>query len=385
MFKKGNITTINKNNDISYVAPLSYRHLRICGWFMMALMQLSIVFAFFTVDIGSSDALNQSNGFYIASEAIGFVAQLAVPFFLLANFALILSSQENIKKLVITHAALAIGVIIAFIVAYDRYIITIATKALSFMFAPEEVKYITDLFVMTYFTKYLSLNVFIDLLMCSLLYFFLIYKPKKIKKEHVIYFRLLVIIPIAYEVASAIIKGLSLGGLSLGANLFDLPIEVVPLLTNKPFVTFLAFLAIVIYLKYQENVYIKLGGKEENYNEFLETNAHTLQFNIVLGIIFAAAGLLDLIVTIILTFSFAQAYDIPLNSIDSFQQVLDFVQPWGFGKGIALLFFSPITLLFNYRKKYSDATQKVDLFIPLIGIAIVLLVFIEGFYQFLIR
>ena len=221
--------------------------------------------------------------------------------------------------------------------------------------------------------------------MCSLLYFFLIYKPKKIKKEHVIFFRLLVIFPIAYEIGSAVIKGLSLGGLAIGANLFDLPIEVVPLLTNKPFVTFLAFLAIVIYLKYQEKVYIKLGGKEENYNEFLETNAHTLQFNIVLGIIFAAAGILDLIVTVILTFSFAQAYDVNLDSIESFSQILDFVQPWGFGKGISLLFFSPITLLFNYRKKYSDATQKVDMLIPLIGIAIVLIVFIEGFYQFLIR
>ncbi len=379
MFKKGNITSINKGNDISYVAPLSYRHLRIFGWLMMILMQISIVLATFS----SLNALDEatidfSNNLHIASDIIGYIAQLAVPFFLLANFALIISSQENIKKLVIFHASMAILIYLGFILLYDRYFLALATKLLSPLFGLDGVKLFVDAFIRLYFTNYLTLNVFVDLLMCSLLYFFLIYKPKKIKPEKIIYFRLLVIFPILFEVSSAVIKGLS-----LGADLFLLPIELIPLLTNKPIVTFLAFLAIVIYLKYQEKIYLKMGGKEEEYAEFLTTNAHNFQFDIILGIIFAIAGIVDLIVTIILLLTFSEVSDIDIVSFHTFKEVLKFVQPWGFGKGISLLFFSPITLLLNYRKKYSVSSKNIDIIIPLIGIVLMILTFLEGFYQFI--
>lgn len=377
MFKKGDITSISKSNDIRYVAPLSYRHLRIFGWLMMLLMQISIVLALFSsINAKSEATIEFSQSLLTASDITGYIGQLAVPFFLLANFALIISSQENIKKLVIFHASMAVLIYVCFILLYDRYFMALATKLLSPLFGIEGVKIFMDVFIRIYFTRYLTLNVFVDLLMCSLLYFFLIYKPKKIKKNKLIFFRLLVIFPILFEAGSAVIKGLS-----LGANLFLLPIELIPLLTNKPIVTFLAFLAIVIYLKYQEKIYRKLGGQYEEYQEFLTTNAHNLQFDIVLGIIFAVAGILDLIVTIILLFTFSEVNDIDITNLHTFKQVLNFVQPWGFGKGISLLFFSPITLLLNYRKKYSNKTRNIDMLIPLIGMALFVLVFLEGFYQ----
>ena len=373
--KKTDLNTII-NNDIKYVGPLSYRHLRIIGWIMMVLLQLSLVFAFVSSKFNSYEMVEMSSAFSTLSDNTAFFGQLAIPLFLLANFALILTSQENIKKLVIFHFSMAIVVYVLFILLYDRYFIGFASFLLKGLFEKESVKILADIFVRIYFTRYLTINVFVDLLMCSLLYFFLIYKPKHIKRKHLIYFRLLIIIPIAYEIASAIIKGLS-----LGAYLFELPIEVIPLLTSKPIVTFLAFLAIVLYLKNQERIFIKMGGQVDQYHSFLKTNRHSFQLSIITSIIFAIAGLIDLIVTIILLFVIGEINNIDINSLHAFRQVLKLVQPWGFAKGISLLFFSPVVLLFNYQKRYSLKSKNVDLLIPLGGIALMVFTLLEGFYQ----
>ena len=377
MFKKNIINNINSKNDISYKAPLSYRHYRIIGWITLALMVASI----FLASIGNiNEILETGNTFNysLISDIFGYIGQLAIPFFLLANFALILTSQENIKKLVIFHASLALLIYLTFILLYERYYVGIITHIFS-SYTIEEAKLIADSFIRHYFTKYLSINVFMDLLMCSLLYLFFIYKPKKIKKEKLIYYRLLVLIPILYELASWLIKGLS-----LGASLFTLPIEIIPLLTNKPIVTFFAFFAILFFVKYQKNVYLKLGGEENNYKEFIKSNAHTFQIGTLIGIIFAIAGTIDLIITIVLFFTLSKGNNISLNSISSFKKILAIVQPWGFGKGISLLFVSPLSLLFNYQKKYSDKSKNIDIIIPLAGVALITLIIIEGVYQIIV-
>lgn len=211
--------------------------------------------------------------------------------------------------------------------------------------------------------------------MCSLLYLFLVYKPKKIKQKHIIYYRLLVILPILYEIGCMVIKGLS-----IGQNLFILPMELIPFLTNKPFVTFLAFIAIILYLKNQHRIYLKLGGSEQNYKEYLKTNKHSFQIGVVMAICFASAGILDFIITLILTASMGGLE----ASSEELTNILATIQAWGFGKGLVLLFASPLLLLFNYQKKYSIKTKNVDMVIPISGLILCALAIIEGFYQLMI-
>ena len=376
MLKKSKITDINLNNDIKYNGPLSYRHFRILGWLMIVFAELSFVYGitskYFSTMIGDELAHN----YQILSDAFGFFGQLAIPFFLLANFALILSSQENIKQLVLTHVLGAVGIYLAFLLFYDRYFIGF----ISILFGSssyENTKLLVDLIMTTFFTGYLSLNVFIDLLMCSLLYLFLIYKPKNITKKGLIFYRLLVLIPIFYEIASLLIKGLS-----NGLHLFTIPIEVLPLLTNKSILTFFAFLIIVLYFKNKERVYKKLGGTHEQYKEYLQTKKHSFQLSIVIAIIFAAAGLLDLLITIIVPIIILIVDAVSgTNQIANSNQLINIIKPWGLGKAISLLFISPVVLLFNYKKKYSQKTKNVDIFIPIAGIALAILAFIEGIYQ----
>ena len=376
MFKKTLLNNINSRNDIKYNPPLSYRHIRIFGWLMMALLTLSIVFSSLGGLYELDETLVSPINFVLAGDITGYFGQLAIPFFLLANFALILSSRENVKKLVIFHASMALLIIALYLLCYDRYIVGLANYVFS-LFGIENGKVLIDMFMLSHFTRYLSLNVFIDLLMCSLLYLFLVYKPKNISEKSLRYYRLLTVLPILYELASVIIKGLS-----LGAGLFQLPMEVLPFLTNKPVVTFLSFIAIIFYLKYQKKIYLKLGGNKEGYEEYLQTNAHSFRVGVVMALSFAIAGILDLIVTSIMMACFSSNFN-ALESFASFKEVMNMVQPWGFGKGISLMAVAPLALLFNYRKTYDIKTKNYDLVIPVVGVVVCLLILLEGGYQIL--
>ncbi len=373
MFKKTLLSNINSNNDIKYKAPLSYRHLRIFGWLMMALMMLSTIFLTLgSIASLSSDKTHPMN-YVLAGDITGYFGQLAIPFFLLANFALIISSQENIKKLVLTHASLALLVIALYLLCYERYFV----GAANYLLGPNNGKAAVDSFLMNHFTRYLSLNVFVDLLMCSLMYLFLVYKPKKIKEKKLVYYRLLVIIPILYELCSMLVKGLS-----VGLGLFVLPLEVLPFLTNKPIVTFLSFIVIILYLKYQKKIYVKLGGEPKQFQDYLSTNAHSFQVGVVLAITFAVSGFVDLIITSIMMAILSPDVN-AFESFATFKKVLNVVQPWGFGKGISLLVVSPVALLFNYRKKYDTKTKSWDFIIPSAGVLVCFLILLEGAYQIL--
>ena len=83
--KKTDLNTII-NNDIKYVGPLSYRHLRIIGWIMMVLLQLSLVFAFVSSKFNSYEMVEMASTFSTLSDNTAFFGQLAIPLFLLANF-----------------------------------------------------------------------------------------------------------------------------------------------------------------------------------------------------------------------------------------------------------------------------------------------------------
>ncbi len=343
---------------------------------MLICVQLSLVFASIVSICAHGNPISPSDPLKVSSDVLAFFGQLAIPFFLVANIALILSSQERIGRLIATHASLAVVIYAAYILGYDRYVIAFANRVLS-IFSITDSKPLVDFFVQTYFTRYFSLNIFIDLLMCSSLYFFLIYKPRHVKKEHLIYFRSLVALPILYEFASMVVKGLS-----LGLGLFAIPVEVLPLLTSKSIVTFLAFLAIVIYLKYKESIYVKLGGTPERYRSFLSTKAHVFQVSMAIAIIFAAAGAIDLVisalVSLFMAIGDAQDYS---SLLPLWHSSFGMIQSWGLGKGASLLVISPLVLLFNYKKKYSVSSKNVDYIIPFTGLAACLIVLLEGAYQ----
>lgn len=72
------------------------------------------------------------------------------------------------------------------------------------------------------------------------------YTPKNIKKENIIYFRLLALLPILYEIASILIKYF------VATGAMNIPFFCFFLLTSKPPMMFVAFVVLVLVLKIKE-------------------------------------------------------------------------------------------------------------------------------------
>lgn len=372
------IHIVNKDNDIKYRGFLSYRYMRIIGWVAMVVAQIAVILGIMARRWPSTHNLILLQN---ASDTLSIIGQLAIPLFLVANFALIFSARNNIKKLVLTHLFLAVIIYAIYLLVYYRYILDVVT------YASPQSRSIVDEVLTILLQNYLTFNVFIDLFMCSSLYFFMVYRPTKffVGKKLTI-FRCFTILPILYEIACIILKGLSVGQGAIGMQVIVLPVAILPIMTSKPIVTFLAFLTILIFMKYRQTLYLKRGGTLEQYEDFVQTNTNSFHFSVLVAIIFAVAALLDYAVSSILykvyESQFAQyLIDNPAKAYKAYQS---WIKGWGLGKGFALIFASPLMLLFSYTKQHSDNSKKFDILIPLIGIAFCVLVYLEGFRDIII-
>ena len=48
-----------------------------------------------------------------------------------------------------------------------------------------------------------------------------------------------------------------------------------------------------------------------------------------------------------------------------------------------MVFAIPFILLYSYQRKHKDA--RVDIAIPILGIALIVVVYVEGIYQFIVN
>lgn len=361
---------INKDNDIRYRGPLSYRHLRIIGWIAFALSQIGIGFRIATIaDPNLAASLVGWMSFF------GLFTNLMMPLFLIANFAIILNAKDGYRKLIIQYSFLTVLFYGVFIYIHQHYLVGLMMSfgKIDRGSANEAVNLIISL---ASGNGFMTFNVFIDLLLCTLLSFFLLYTPKEhFKGKYKIIFRLFALLPIFYEITSIVLKMCA----SI-INTFTIPVYVYPLLTTKPPVTFLVFIALVLFIKFREKIFIKRGGTRAQYKEFLKTNTNSLHFSIFSSIAFAIGFVLDFI--LLIAFAIAITPFMAGETIDS-QVLLAFreVGSWGFGQSIIFIILIPIIMLFSYTRVHENGL--IDTFIPLGGIGLTIFVYIESAYWLL--
>ena len=357
-------------NDIKYKAPLSYRYARLIAWICIALVQVATLMGF-EIYLCQSDSPNMAATLKAWSDVLSVIGSGAVPLFLLANFALILQSRESVVKTVLMHLACAIGIALAFILVYRRYLY----GYLSFLFA-DSAPGLIDGMVKTILSSHLNFNIFIDLLICSSSYFFMVYHPRKVfTGKKLIIFRLFTLIPALYEIACCIIMGLS-----NGLGLFTIPVILSPFFTTKPFMTYLAFFFIILYAKHRKKHFLSLGKSEEDYKRFLKTNANSFSVSLFITGVFLIVGLLDLVCSIggcFIGASIVNDETLTASEVMS-QQIAPLLNSWGIGKNIDLLIGAPIVLLFSYTKKHKAESKNIDIILPIAGIILCVLVYLEG-------
>jgi len=367
------------DRDIKYRGPLSYRYLRLIGWMAMAMTLIAMVM---NAAVGMQAIFpEQAEKFAKLATASGILSMfssLPLPLFLIANFTVILQSKNNYKKLLLTYLKIILIIYVGFIVVYYHYIVVVLMRVggMSFLEARE-----TSIAIFTILGKQsgLVVNVFIDLFSCCLILFFIDYKPKKhFQGKKIALFRLMVLLPILYEIASAILMGL----LSLNAVSYDfmfyLPPEILPLLGKKPIGMIAGFVIICIYIRMREKIYLKRGGTEEGYALYVETRRNSFRFSLMMSTTFFVIAIIDFFVVLI---PISAMLPPDLSEGDQIQFVaawISVLEGFTLGKSVCLLLVIPFVMLFSYTKRH--ANPKLDKLIPLIGVGLVIFATIETLF-----
>ncbi len=356
---------VDSGRDIKFRGPLSYRHLRILAWIALAASQVA-VFTSLAIKFDPSMEGELST----LTSAFSIIGVLVVPLFLIANFSRILNVDGGYKSLLLSFGGLSAAFVVGFVFVYRHYVIGLLT-AISDAETAEKLGAV--IIRLAGGGKFFAFNLFIDLFLCTLLNFFLNYTPKKsFRGKKLMIFRLFGLFPIAYEVASMILK------IAASVDAITLPVYAFPFLTVKPPMTIVLFIALSVFIKLRERLFLKRGKTRADYNAFLSTNLNSFQFSLFTSIAIFIAAVVDLIVYIILV----NAVVPDGASAEVIVEMLSRVDSIGFGDTFPLVFAIPFVMLFSYTKKYKKS--NVDLWISVIGFIFVALVIVEGGYQFLI-
>jgi hypothetical protein len=356
------------HNDIKYSGPLSFQSFQIMGW---SCIVITVVMALIKIGIRlNPEDMKRLETF---NDVISYLAELSLPFLLMANFARILNNTEGFKKQLIRNGGAMAAIFVVFMIFFNRYVV--GTVGLLLKDPKEAYPLVMTSFYGVSPRGFFAFNIFVDLFLCTLVMLFMNARPTKVFTGKMIYvFRAFTLIPIAYEVVAIILKGRA------AAGSIQLPSWIFPLLPVKPPMTFLVFVIMAVYIKTRELRYCRHGKTHEEYQEFLKTNRNAWNFSVFAAIILFVAGILDIIIASMLLVGQAgtgEALDALMESEKAFNNSI--AMSIGFGKSSCLVFFAPIMLLFNYTKIPKNKT--VGMLVPVAGILLIALLGIQGMYQ----
>ena len=357
-----------QHDDIRYSGPLSFQSFQILGW-------LCIVFTAVMTLMKIGVRLNPNDTQKLAtfSMVIEYIADLSLPFLLIANFARILNNSEGYRKQLLRNGGATAAIAVVFLIFFNRYVI--GTVGLLLENPADAQPLVMDSFYRMNQKGFIAFNIFVDLLLCTLVMYCLNARPKKVfTGKKVLILRALAVLPIAYEAGSILLKALS------AAGKVRIPLWAFPLLTVKPPMTFVVFVLLAIYIKTRELRYCRHGKTHEDYQAFLKTNRNAWNFSVYSAIILFIAGIIDLFILSFLLYGQAGSEE-GVNAILASETALknSIGMAVGFGGSIILIIFAPIILLFNYTK--IPKNKKISALIPVIGIVLIILIGIQGLYQ----
>ena len=361
--KRPRLHEITAENDMKFRGKLSYRHFRILGWLLLVLSQVGI---FLRVN-----ALINENpmAFGILPQIFSLFDDLMPPLFLIAAFSIILFAKDGYRRLFIMYAGFALLLGLGWAFVYWHYIVDTFVA-----FSPSTGKEVVEsLIFLISGNGYFAFNIFIDLLLCSLLMFFINYTPKvHFQGKKIIIFRLFSLIPILYEIGSIALK------ISCSVNAITLSPFIYPFLTTKAPMAFLIFVALALFIKLRERHFLKHGKTQEDYQQFQNTNTNRFHFSLFLSITIAISAIIDFfLLALITTLLVSNASDPEAaNDATFIGDQMRMVYKWGFGKTLPLLFIIPLIMFFDYRKAYKN--NLIDIIIPVVGVGLLAFTYLEG-------
>ena len=356
------------HNDIKYSGPLSFQSFQILGW---SCIVVTVVMVLMKIAMKVNPA--DTERFATINEIISYIAEMSLPFLLMANFARILNNTDGYRKQLLKNGGAMAALFLVFMIFFNRYVV--GTVGLLLKDSKEAYPLVMTSFYGVSPKGFFAFNIFVDLFLCTLVMFFMNARPTKIfTGKKILIFRAFSILPVAYEAGSIFLKG------SAATGRIQLPTWVFPLLTVKPPMTFLVFILLAIHIKTRELRYCRHGKTHEEYQAFLKTNRNSWHFSVYAAVILFIAGVIDLFIFVVLLAGQAgssEALDAMLASNKMISNSIAI--SIGFGRSACLVYFAPIVLLFNYTK--IPKNKMVGMLIPVAGILLIAIIAVQGVYQ----
>lgn len=274
------IDKLIKNQSIKFRGIFSHRAVRIVGFVFLYFAQIfaavSVLGKLTTIPTWASDL----------TKVLEIMSSFALPLFLAANFCVIMTSQNNIKKTLIFYSTVALSISLLIIFVYYRYIVGLTGTI--FNDDPAEAAFIAEVITKTVFGKIINYNVFIDLSLFSLFYFFFFYKPKNIRSNKALLtFRYMSILPVLFAITSSLLYGLYYLGK------INLPVPMLTIMPCRSIMIYAIFFTLAIIIKLRRKLFIKWGGTEEEYNQYSNSNKSSLEISVVVSVILLLICIID--------------------------------------------------------------------------------------------
>ena len=364
--KCGKLHEYTAEHDIRYRGPLSYQSLMILGWLMIV---FSVVRVLLLTMIGSDNDPQLVRSINPFVTVLGYLSGLSVPLMLIANFAKIMNNDGEYKRLLLSNGLAAAAVFGASWLFFSRYVVGTLSMGVT---EPEQVMSRLEGFFREHNQAgFLSFNMFMDLFLCTLTMFCLNARPKRFfTGKKIILLRLIALLPIAYEVASLWLKILAV------TERITLPFWTFPLLTVKPPITYALFVCMAIHFRGREFRFCRHGRSHREYLDYLKSNRNSLHFSIYMAIGLLIAAVADALLSNAIYWGairWVQA-DQGESAVISWKVF----EATGLGKEVEyLIMIAPLMLLFSYNR--IPKWKRLDSFIPVVAIIIIILLFLEAF------
>ena len=410
--KRLKIHEVTAENDIRYQGPLNYQHFQMLGWLCIVATAAVLL-----ITVGAKMDASVETSLGGVKDVLNWVGTLSLPFLLIANFARILNNSEGYRKQLIKNGAAMAGIALGAILLLYRYVVGVMVEL--GLTQEQAVAFFLNAAQITSKARvgFISFNIFVDLFLCTLVMFFLNYRPKYIFKAPAarIVFRLFTVFPIAYELISLILK------IRCARGEITLPLWSFPLLTVKPPMTFVLFIALAVYVKTREWRFRRHGKTHEEYQAFLKTRRNSRNFSVFLAVMLAVVSIFDLLIFLgmsvfetannivkdqeaaaleqaaetagteqaqlsdeeliaTLAENSPTAEEIGQEKIVAYTEksvrIMDAV---GFGGSVYLIFLAPLVLLFSYIR--IPKNKQFSMLIPMIAAGLIMVMYLEGFYR----
>ena len=315
--------------DIRYRGPLNYQHFQILGWLCIVASQALLI-------LNMGEKLGRLPAAYAGLEGpLTYISWLSLPFlpFFLNRY------------------------VIGTIDMFNDGTIT-SLEALSRIMEKAEP------------TGVLSFNIFVDLFLCTLVMFFLNYKPTRIfKGKSRFIFRSFALLPVAYEAGCIVLKVLASRKEITVSPFFY------PLFTVKPTMTFVLFIVLALYIKTRELRFRRHGKTHEEYKAFLNTNKNSWDFSRFLAIALVVIALVDMAILLLVT----ARETVGMTEETFMNDYYPTAVIMGFGNSFVLIFLAPLVLLFSYTRKPKNA--MIGMLVPVSSFALIMLLYLEAGHQ----